>query len=1076
MANQRGKRNREDAVRNKTVFSLLLSIAVLGIALVAAANTKDKKPNPAAKDKSSAKAPAAAQPVDEEYTAKIREYTTEKYFTTELVDHLPASATIPTPEKVLGYVIGAPNKLTYTKDIYRYYRALAAATPRVKVFTTGKSEEGREFMLVAVSDDANMKNLDHLKEINAKLADPRKTNDAEAATLISEAKPFYWLVGSIHSPETGSPEMLMELAYRLAVENSPLIENIRKNSVVLITPVLEVDGRDREVDVYNYSKAHPNQPAPNLIYWGHYVQHDNNRDAIDMALALSKEQLKTMFDWHATVVHDLHESEPFLYTMTGTGPYNAWFDPIVVSEWQKMAYHEIENFTARGVPGVWTHGFFDGWAPNYMLMIANGHNAVGRFYETFGNGGADTKDRTLSPSETSLLWYRENPPIAKFKWSMRDNTNYEESGVLFAMDFTATNGADFLHNFYLKSKRSVEKPLNEGPAAWAILNDGKRPALAAQLARLLQEQGSEVDRLDQAVTVSEPPSAGGNASGGRGPGGGRGGRGAAAREVASPEADDAGATPAVPSKQPVTIPAGSYIIRMDQPYSRITDMLLDTQYYNVHDPSPYDDTGWTLGPLRNVKTQRITDTSILKAPMTLITGEVRAEGSVGGTGGKYYLINANAEPELATLRFQLKDAKINAAEAAFDAGGKHYNAGTFIIPGAGNPGDLKSRLDTAAHELGLRVDATDADISVAQHALAVPRIAIVHTWQTTQQEGWFRLALEEMKVPYTYIDVHAIRDTNNLRDKFDVIIFPPGGGVANLLHGIPKRVDANGNDIGGPIPWKKTDLTPNLGVVDSTDDMRGGIEFEGVAHLQKFIDDGGLFMPITGTSALPIEMGITSGISIVPSGQLQVRGSVLNADVEDKLSPIAYGYDDHLGVYYNSAPIFRVSLLGGGFGGGGGRGEGGEGRPSGRGTASDPGIPQGRPWDPPPPEPHRTRAEQELYVNPEVPQYAIPPADLWPRVVLRFAPASSLWVSGMLDGAQTLAESPAVVDIPVGRGHLVFFANNPMWRQETKGSFMLVLNAALNYDHLNAGRKIPAPAKAADAGEEMGPMPGHSSH
>ena len=93
---------------------------------------------------------------------------------------------------------------------------------------------------------------------------------------------------------------------------------------------------------------------------------------------------------------------------------------------------------------------------------------------------------------------------------------------------------------------------------------------------------------------------------------------------------------------------------MDQPYSRITDMLLDTQYYNVHDPSPYDDTGWTLGPLRNVKTQRITDASILKAPMTLITGEVRAQGSVAGTGGKYYLINANAEPELATLRFQLE--------------------------------------------------------------------------------------------------------------------------------------------------------------------------------------------------------------------------------------------------------------------------------------------------------------------------------------------------------------------------------------------------------------------------------------
>ncbi len=294
----------------------LLSLAVLGVTLVAMAGPGDNKTAANGK-KTNAKAAAAPQPLDEEYTAKIKEYTTEKYFTTELVDHLPASATVPSPEKVLGYVIGAPNKLTYSKDIYRYYRALAAATPRVKVFTTGKTEEGREFMLVAVSDDANIKNLDRLKDITAKLADPRKTNDAEADKLIGEGKPFYWLVGSIHSPETGSPEMLMELAYRLAVENSPLIENIRKNSVVLITPVLEVDGRDREVDVYNYTKANPEKPAPNLIYWGHYVQHDNNRDAIDMALALSKEQLKTMFDWHATVVHDLHESIPFLYTIDG---------------------------------------------------------------------------------------------------------------------------------------------------------------------------------------------------------------------------------------------------------------------------------------------------------------------------------------------------------------------------------------------------------------------------------------------------------------------------------------------------------------------------------------------------------------------------------------------------------------------------------------------------------------------------------------------------------------------------------------------------------------------------------------
>ena len=110
---------------------------------------------------------------DDGYTKKIREYTTEPFFLTDLVDHLPASATVPTPEKILGHIVGAPDILTYSKDIYRYYDELAKASPRVKVFRVGKSEEGRDFMLVAVSDEANIAQLDHLKEITAKLADPR---------------------------------------------------------------------------------------------------------------------------------------------------------------------------------------------------------------------------------------------------------------------------------------------------------------------------------------------------------------------------------------------------------------------------------------------------------------------------------------------------------------------------------------------------------------------------------------------------------------------------------------------------------------------------------------------------------------------------------------------------------------------------------------------------------------------------------------------------------------------------------------------------------------------------------------
>ena len=143
---------------------------------------------------------------------------------------------------------------------------------------------------------------------------------------------------------------------------------------------------------------------------------------------------------------------PFLYTSTGTGPYNAWLDPITINEWQLLAYHEVEEMTKRGVPGVWTHGFYDGWAPNYMFYVANGHNAIGRFYETFGNGGADTMDRTVG-AQSNRDWFRPNPPQPRVKWSLRNNVNMQQSAILLAMNFVSNNKERFLQNFYLKSKR-----------------------------------------------------------------------------------------------------------------------------------------------------------------------------------------------------------------------------------------------------------------------------------------------------------------------------------------------------------------------------------------------------------------------------------------------------------------------------------------------------------------------------------------------------------------------------------------------------------------------------------------------
>jgi hypothetical protein len=1005
---------------------------------------------------------------DEEYGKKIHEFTTEPFFLTDLVDHLPASATVPSPDKILGHIVGAPDFLTYSKDIYRYYDELAKTSPRVKVYRVGKSEEGRDFLLIAVSDEANIAQLDHLRDITAKLADPRKITDADAKQLIAGGKPFYWASGSIHSPETGSPEMLMELAYRLAVEDTPFIQNIRKNAIFLITPIVEVDGHDRVVDSWNYKKANPDKPQPDLVYWGHYVQHDNNRDGIAMGLKLSQMMMQNFFYWHPQVLHDLHESIPYLYVSTGTGPYNAWLDPIVVNEWQKFAYNDVQGLTERGVVGVWTHGFYDGWAPNYMFYVANGHNSIGRFYETYGNSTPETKQAELPPSSTSRAWFRPNPPLPKVMWSLRNNTNLEESGVLLSLDYTAQHGQELLKDFYEKSKRSVAKATTEGPAAWAIVNDGRRPALAAQLANLLQKQGAEVQKLEQDFEVKEKASPA--AKGGDAKAESKTGDNTKA-EKSEKSKDEAGAKKTEEAKA-TKLPLGSYIIRMDQPYSRMVDMLLDTQYYSTSDPRPYDDTGWTLGPLRNVKTVRITDTAILKAPMTLVDTAAKFEG--GGVipphsekgkvapTAKFYVINATGEPSLATLRFRLKDVKFFAAEDGFEAAGQKFVPGTFILPLEGNPADLDLRLNKAARELGLRVASAESVPDVARHEVGVPRIALMHNWTDTQNEGWFRLALEETGVPYAYISDITVRNTANLREKYDVILFPPTFfGLQQILNGIPARTGPDGNEAGGPIPWQNSATTPNFGGVDEAPDIRGGLGLDGVAHLEKFIEDGGLFIPIGPSTHLPIELGMTDTVIINDTHQLQARGMIARATVEDKADPITYGYDDSVGVYFNQAPVFKVSVAGrfGAFFGG----DAGGSRPSGRGSMTDPDIPQGRAWTEPEAPVHRSKAEQELYVSPDLRSDLssfLPPASLYPRVVLRFAGEKDLWISGMLAGGAELADAPAIVDVPLGRGHVVLFATNPMWRQETQGSFMLLLNAALNFDHLNAGRKTLAPTGA----------------
>jgi hypothetical protein len=959
------------------------------------------------------------QPVDQEYTNKIREYTTAPYFNSPLTDYLPASSDVPSPKAVLGDVAGAPGKLPYAEEVYKYMRMLERASPRVKVFSIGTTEEGREMIAVAVASEQLLSKLDENRARLTKLADPRSINmdEAEADRLVAASFPIYYITGTIHSTETGSPTALMELAYRLVVDNSPYVKFIRDNVVTLITPVVEVDGRNRMVDVYNWHLAHPNQNWPGLVYWGHYVAHDNNRDAIGLSLKLTRNVMNTYLSWKPQVLHDLHESVPYLYDNTiGDGPYNAWVDPILTDEWQMIGWNNVSEMTKFGMPGVFAHGNFDTWSPGYLMFIAATHNGISRLYETFGNAGADTIERTLSPSEYQRTWYRQNPPLPRAKWSQRNNNNYQQTALLTSLYYFGNNSKLFLKNFYLKSKRSIDKPKNEGPAAYVFPGDDVRPGNQAELLRTLQAQGVEISKATAPFTVAVRKKAGSSQ----------------ARPSPSPSA--------TPSKtEDRTFPAGSYIVRMDQPYSRIADALLDYQYWAPNDPQTdiYDDTAWTMGELANVEVVRIVDPKVLQAGMERVTGEVRSPSGITNAGA-VFLINHNADNALVTLRYRLKDVEMDAAEEPFEAAGHKFNRGSFIVR-KGNGDDLRR----VANELGIQVYAVSDAPSVKTHPVRAARIAMMHTWLSTQDEGWYRIGLDQLQVPFAYISTQDVSREPNLKSKYDVILFAPvGRGAQQIINGLPMY--------GNPLPWKKTQLTPNLGSIDETDDMRPGLGWNGLQNLQKFVKDGGLFITVDDTSEFAVNYGFTAGVSASRSQRLRAIGAILRTKTVDAASPIAYGYGDSLAMYCFNGAVYNINN---GLGGRGGRQAP---RATGRGTPDDPDVPQGRPPAEIPEPPARVEPWEAPKVTDEQLRNAVGliPPNQRPRVVLRYADSRDLFVSGLLDGGDEIAQRAAIIDVPSGNGHVLLFSTNPFWRGQTKGSYFLIFNAIMNWDNLNAGRKL----------------------
>jgi hypothetical protein len=549
------------------------------------------------------------------------------------------------------------------------------------------------------------------------------------------------------------------------------------------------------------------------------------------------------------------------------------------------------------------------WSPGYLGFMSSNHNGMLRMYETFGNAGANTMRRTIGgggrggggggeagggeagggeaagpPTEGAAApgggapagggrggrggaaaggaapaargggmgsreWYRPVPPPAgAFNWSMRNNTNYMETGVLSALELTSAFSKTILENFYKKSLHSIESGSKDAPYGYIFPSSQKDMTRVAFIVNILRLQGIEAGRATSEVKLAEG-----------------------------------------------TFPAGSIVIKRNQPYGRLAKILLEKQNFPTDAQTTYDDTGWTMGLMSQAEVKEISDKSVLDVAVTpidtlVITGEVK------GTGPVTAVID-NGSNFISTLRYHLKDLKFEAIERSVKAGDTDLPAGSLLV-------DSSPRVKAEIEKLGLRAVALASAPDAPKHPVDVPRIAMFSTWTSTQDVGWVRYAFDHFDTPYELIFKERIRK-GNLRGSYDVIVIPNQGGrggAKGLLFESEPRP-------GKTFAYTKSPEFPSLGMYGETDDMSGGMGLPGLAELDKFVNDGGILITLGVASFLPAEMAITHTVNATrTTAAFYAPGPIVEAEILRPTHPIFYGYTDTIvPVRWAGGPLLQVS-------------------------------------------------------------------------------------------------------------------------------------------------------------------------
>ncbi len=774
------------------------------------------------------------------------------------------------PEEVLGFQVGADYKVAGWQTVSDYMRHVAENSDRILVEDLGQTTEGNDFLMLLISAPENLENLERYQEIQRRIALPSaaiaEDSQAELDVLAQEGKAVVLINCNLHSTEIASSQMSMEFAYEFATTDSPQIQAILENVIILLIPSANPDGLDIVVDWYNRTVSTPYEGSEIPWLYHKYTGHDNNRDWFMLTQIETQLLTRVLYEeWFPEVVYDVHEMSyrgPRFVIPPYFEPVNPNIPPLLQRTLSLIGAQLAFDLTSEGFTGVLSSAVYDTWWHGGFRTVPYRHNMVGILTEA---ARVEIATPIFQPHHT-LRGYRRGLDAYTLRtnfpepwpggwWRLRDIVEYEKAAALSILDFVAEHRVMLKTNFYKMGLNASAKGENEPPRAFLIPTQQRDIHTTLKMLDILQRGGVEIHQANAPFTADG-----------------------------------------------VEYPAETFVVLMAQPFRAHAKDLLEVQRYPERRPSPespperpYDIAGWTLPLQMGVRT--ISVMHPFKADLRLTPVLAPVEGRLEGVPEpKGYLFEnrTNAETIVLNRLFNSKLADnspkytLYRADREINSGGKMFPRGSILIRTAAPPLQESEAMAALAAAFGIRIYADESideqtfDRSFSK--MTAPRLGLYKPWTANMDEGWTRWVLDTHEFIYNSL-TNAEIQAGHLVGRYDAIILPDFGASGIL----------NGHATGKLPP-----------------EYVGGIGTEGLANLRAFVEDGGTLICLNRATELPLEyfgLGEKGIVNVVKKANQPKEdaffcpGSLLRVRIDTR-HPIGYGLERDMAIFFKSGPVF----------------------------------------------------------------------------------------------------------------------------------------------------------------------------